>query len=521
MATLGIAWEYLAGQAVATDPTDYSHAEWPPNPDRVFQALVCAWGEGGADPDERAALEWLERLPAPDVVAPGLDGDGATRATTLKVFVPVNDPGRKAFSKDNGLERLRKARTFNRISVGVPCALLWYDVAEHDLDLHGRALAALAERVTRIGHSSSMVRAWLVRASGTAGTHNGAVPGFLRDAHRWRPVRGAESASDYLRVPYAGRLTELEAAFQAGARPSVASWMGYVEAGATRPRAASPTSAGSVIVLPRASRAQWAHLGETLDVCRALRGTLLNHARGRALELLSGHEPGGGPLQEPHVHFIPLPHVGSAHADGHLLGMAMVLPRDTSPVDDEAIRRALAQAARAGGGRLHLHWGRGRTFELTTAIPDTPPVALRPGTWARRARVWASVTPVVLDRHPSRTEARRLQQVDAWLGFARSVVDYSCQRVGLPRPSHVTISDVSLLEGVPHVRSFPKLQRSRAAGRFHVHVLIEFDEPVRGPVLIGAGRYRGYGLLRPVAPGWPAGRTVRSRAHSHGTEERE
>jgi CRISPR-associated protein Csb2 len=25
-----------------------------------------------------------------------------------------------------------------------------------------------------------------------------------------------------------------------------------------------------------------------------------------------------------------------------------------------------------------------------------------------------------------------------------------------------------------------------------------FDEPVRGPVLIGAGRFRGYGVCRPV-----------------------
>jgi len=32
------------------------------------------------------------------------------------------------------------------------------------------------------------------------------------------------------------------------------------------------------------------------------------------------------------------------------------------------------------------------------------------------------------------------------------------------------------------------------------HAILVFDEPARGPVLIGAGRYRGYGMCRPLFP---------------------
>ena len=45
MASLTIAWEYLTGYAVATDPTSRDRAEWPPHPARVFMALAAAWFE--------------------------------------------------------------------------------------------------------------------------------------------------------------------------------------------------------------------------------------------------------------------------------------------------------------------------------------------------------------------------------------------------------------------------------------------------------------------------------------------
>ena len=100
------------------------------------------------------------------------------------------------------------------------------------------------------------------------------------------------------------------------------------------------------------------------------------------------------------------------------------------------------------------------------------------------------MTPVVLNRH--------FDGKDRWLQAAESVKD-ACQHIGLPRPNEVLLHPVSLVEGVPHARDFPQLTRKRDGGRrSHSHAVLIFNEPVRGPVLLGAGRFRGYGLCRPA-----------------------
>ena len=51
----------------------------------------------------------------------------------------------------------------------------------------------------------------------------------------------------------------------------------------------------------------------------------------------------------------------------------------------------------------------------------------------------------------------------------------------------------------PGRRQFPGYQTGNGTPRACVHAEIEFAEPVRGPVLVGAGRYFGYGLCLPRA----------------------
>jgi CRISPR-associated protein Csb2 len=83
MASLTIAWEYLTGYAVATNPATRDRAEWPPHPARVFMALAAAWFETeppGAEDEGRddwtaegAALRWLETLGDPVMHLPAVE----------------------------------------------------------------------------------------------------------------------------------------------------------------------------------------------------------------------------------------------------------------------------------------------------------------------------------------------------------------------------------------------------------------------------------------------------------------
>jgi len=57
-------------------------------------------------------------------------------------------------------------------------------------------------------------------------------------------------------------------------------------------------------------------------------------------------------------------------------------------------------------------------------------------------------------------------------------------------------------KGAAHIRQMPMFEdQGSGLCRYQVHVVLEFAEPVGGPLLIGRGRYRGYGLCRPLREG--------------------
>src|SRR5690348_16879312 len=79
--------EYLVGVAFAAVGPESPVPDWPPQPDRVFSALVATWAAHGCDNAEGDALRWLESL-----ATPGLCEKGAEPRTAGLAYVPPNDP---------------------------------------------------------------------------------------------------------------------------------------------------------------------------------------------------------------------------------------------------------------------------------------------------------------------------------------------------------------------------------------------------------------------------------------------
>jgi CRISPR-associated protein Csb2 len=69
--TLVLDIEHLLGVAFAARGQESDIPDWPPQPDRVFSALVASWGARGENEAERRALEWLEGQRAPEIAASG------------------------------------------------------------------------------------------------------------------------------------------------------------------------------------------------------------------------------------------------------------------------------------------------------------------------------------------------------------------------------------------------------------------------------------------------------------------
>lgn len=492
MLCLEIAW--VTGTAfLARDPSDPA-PDWPPQPDRIFSALVASWGLGGEDQGERAALEWLEAQEPPQLHLPEPHHD----RQTVKVYVPPNDPKGIAVLPSH---RKRQERTFPACvldpAAPVHLSLVWHTVVPAE---HWPALDALAQRTSYIGHSSSLVRVQFRAAD--------APPGTLEAARR---------------APYRGRLAELEAlhkrhmAGDGRARPRPATRRGTPPAPPAKqhPFAADP--------------AQWVAFehagGERPDLraqaglAEAMRQALMEawtRASGEpAPSWVSGHEADGAPARDPHLAILPLANVGWDHSDGRLMGLALVPPaREAAAwaqpgpegfLRRQGFRRALERLGESDAeGRLILtlapRGGGAWQWRLTPAVSGLR--SLDPVRYLRKAAVWATVTPVLLDRHLKSAEPPERS------AEAEAMIRAACARGGLPDPVSVRLGKHPAVAGAPSARPAggnPRwlnwARRPSFGQRAFVHVRLVFDEPIPGPILLGAGRFHGLGLFLPIRGG--------------------
>lgn len=238
---LAIEVELLTGRYAATAHNNRGCAEWPPHPARFFSALVAALHDRApVEESERDALLWLEQQGAPSLQVDPDEKVG--RRQVLDVYVPANDvtlglddeirsaedalKGAEAAGKRKAAEkklamariapntvdptpsekalktavaltperRTRQARTFPVVLPETPTfKFIW---PEANPAPHRTSLERVCARVTRLGHSSSLVRCSVVERE--------LVPTLV-------PI---DDGDVVLRVVGPGQLRRLEQAFE-------------------------------------------------------------------------------------------------------------------------------------------------------------------------------------------------------------------------------------------------------------------------------------------------------------------
>jgi CRISPR-associated protein Csb2 len=553
---LALRIDLLTGRYVATAYNDRTLAEWPPHPARVFSALVAVHHSAGtADAAERDALEWLAALSPPALCASGV----STRAS-VPVFVPVNDVGllpdfsgdvidlrsaeddlgqvrerltgagqdpksvarelakaEKQLAKQRArfesrvasalavaepttaaLEmakavlpegRRRQPRMFPSVSPHLPVVhLVWPDAQPTATDR--ASLDAIARRVTRIGHSSSLVACRLVDDPPPVD---------------WLPSASGELV---LRVTSAGQLQRLEEDFvrhrEEQPRTLPSNLQSY-----TRPAHETVTPVpvmGDDWIVFRRVEGPGLPTRRTADLATVLRETLMRFADQPPQEILTGHGPNGEPSGVPHVAYLALPFLGGPHPDGSLLGVAVVFPRGVTAEDRTHVLRAIGTWEQRSGQDAEdgeppvvpLLLGRAGTLRLQRIRGAVPLRNLDPTLWCRESRSWATVTPIALDRNPGNLRAREAEEAAQAVRNAVGCIGQSCRQIGLPSPESIGVSALSSFRGPESSVVYPPFPKERDRfRRVLVHANITFEHLVRGPILLGAGRYRGLGLCMP------------------------
>jgi CRISPR-associated protein Csb2 len=462
----------LNGRWSISDVWQRDQIAWPPSPDTLFSALTAAaasanWGESSPVDDVLMTrygrvLTWLEQLPAPEIAAP--DQVGAVEGHVW--FVPVGD--------DVGLDqaRSRKARYHNSVGTDEPVSWGWQVEAE-EAEEQRRWLEEIANRVTRIGSSRGPT---LVTVK------------LLAD-EAWQPsLIPAEHGRIGLRGVYPGRLADLEAWYQAGERPRPGMLVAYA-----LPSEKPLESPWSQFIVLRKATGLALGLDRSIDVTEAVRNALLAHLGDEAPEILSGHAAGQASSQRDHLAIVPMARVADSYADGLIHGIGLILPRGT---DDATWHRLVMALGRwmQGGGKLIIGGRTQWTLEFPT---DEHRKTLEPRRYQKAAQVWTSVTPVVFDRYPRMDASRSAEAVYRSL---HGVVSDMCRKAGLPAPLDVRVSPSTGLHGAVSARAHGLGTRSYLAQRYIAHLEIRWADNVPGPVLLGAGRYFGLGLMLP-APG--------------------
>jgi CRISPR-associated protein Csb2 len=548
---LAIEVAFLTGRYVATAYNSRSDSEWPPHPARLFYALAAthfAADEGTVPsrPAERAILEWLEGQGAPSILA-----SEAAHRDVVTIFVPVNDAAltyvddeagqldearaalalteasgdakaikkcatsvkkataalEKAITRATAVpskplnsrygqrvlpeHRGRQPRTFPSVTPDDPrVTYVWSDatpsVAQQAL------LDMLLRRVVRLGHSSSLVSVRLVGDPGRP---------------TWRPAVDGEAT---FRVVETGQLSALERAFERHQElePRV---MPAVPQAYTRKEADAPQSAASSVfsdewlILRRVGGLHFP-MTATAGIGRAVRKALMSYAGEPIPEVLSGHAPDKRPSAYPHLAIVPLPFVGHRHATGTVLGVALVLPRATNRDDRRAVYSAVAgweQTHRQEDEdtpSVQLNLGVAGELSLERVEWSSAQASLRSTSWCGPDKVWYSVTPVAFDRNPGDLRSRDPRKLAEATEEAIEIICRACERIGVRRPRFVEILPAARWAGAAKVRHYPPYPGDPGrTQRLLTHARVEFEEPVNGPILLGAGRFVGLGLFRPEA----------------------
>jgi CRISPR-associated protein Csb2 len=498
----------------------HGRPEWPPSPARLFQALLAGAAKGKSlAVDDRNALIFLERLSPPVIAAPA-----ARAGRSFTNYVPNNDLD-SVGGDPRRVADIRAAKFIKPILFDASINLLYswaFDAGEE----HAQWLCAIAEQLHQLGRGIDMAWAWgeIVDAEeieARLAKHGGVV---------YRPGAGVGSV---LPCPQRGSLVSLERRFIAsgGRFESVGKGRRTQQlfSQAARPRFAAVfyDSPPSRLLLDLRETNEKLDFG-LWPLARAV--AFVEHVRDLAATALMEKRPDAAATVErvfvgrnakeadksARIRIVPLPSIGSPHVVPAIRRVLVEVPPDC-PFSSGDIEGAFSGLEVSG----RVDSQTGEVFE-TRLLPADDRMMLRHyGIDGNQGyRIWRTVTPAGL---PESTARRRIDPQRLRLELAagrngasasRKEAKSSGERIDEERRAAAAVVQALRHAGIAARPAAIRVQRepfssrgaraedfapeTRFAKELLWHVEIAFAERLRGPLLIGDGRYLGLGLMAPL-----------------------
>jgi CRISPR-associated protein Csb2 len=486
---------------------DDGDPEWPPSPLRLFQSLVSAaaslWRGEKFHQIARPALKSLERTP-PSILTPAT----TDQSFGFRMYVPNNsgDLMTAAWARgdtETSMAKFRVEKDVRPIHLHGETLRFLFSLPSDDCP-HFDILRAAARSITHLGWGIDMVAG---DAELLSETQVAQLTGEV-----WLPT--ADNSGTALRVATAGTLDALlerherflhrleDGGFKPVPPLATFRVVGYRRASDPAPRAYTAFS----LLKPDASGNQsFDPLRRTRDVAGMIRHAIASAAadQGWSEERVNvfvhgktpdGDRPSTGAISPDRLQYLPLPTINPLRVD--TIRRVLVAAPAQCGREIAWLQRALAGA--------ELGNDKGATA-LLTILPRSDHVLKQ---YVGEARRWSTVTPVILPGYDdpdhlrrklqagggAETQKRYLARLNARIedlirkafrqaGYSNELIDRS----------ELEWQQVGFRAGVDLASRYLPPQNLNNAPR--IHVCVNFPSPVTGPIAIGSGRFRGFGLF--------------------------
>ena len=491
---------------------DDGDPEWPPSPLRLFQSLVSAaaqrWRDGQFRDYAQPALQWLERI-QPSLVAPPV----ASESFGYRMYVPNNsgDLMTAAWARgdtDTSMAKFRVEKDVRPLNLRDGAIRFLFPLSDGACPYFD-VLQAAARSVTHLGWGIDMVNG---NAELLTDEQAATLPGEV-----WRAT--PDRAGTALRVSTEGTLNALCAKHQ--------QFLGRLFEGSFKPVPPLPLSSFRVVYYRRASEPlqnQFAafsilkpdasgakafdSLRKTREVAGMMRHSVASAAKdqgwsGEQINVFvhgkttDGANLSNGQPSPDRFQYLPLPTIN--HALNRVESIRRILL-----VAPPHCGHQIAWARRAMAG-AELVNDEGVATALLTILPSSDWVLRQ---YVDESRTWATVTPVIIPGYDdpdhlrrklkagvdAETQKRYLDRLDARMDvLLRKAFRQAGYANELVEQAELDWREVGFRSGVELASRYMPPKNLNTSPR--VHVQVRFPAPVSGPIAVGSGRFRGFGLF--------------------------